>query len=99
MENKLRCPNEIEVREETNKICNLILENKNDIEFRCNDGAVVINPDTLNFTYIGKFGSMVFNNAIKTRVNDNDTKRLINLASMILLYSMNNGGFNIITKD
>ena len=92
-------PSSIEINDKVNELCNIILSNKKPIEYLCRDGSVVINPETLGFTYIGKWGSNVLNTAIKTKVNDDHTKRLYNLATHILIYSMNFGGFNVITID
>lgn len=88
-----------DIKTETNKICNLILTKPKEIEYRCKDGYVCVNPDNLNFTYAGVFGSMVLNTAIKAKANMEDDKRLMNLATCILIYSMNVSGFNIITKN
>lgn len=93
----MNIPNTQQVTEKVNEICNLILDNKNNVEYLCRDGSVVINPNTLDFTYIGKWGNNVLMTAIKTKINNDDAKRIYNLASHILIYSMNFGGFNVIT--
>lgn len=66
----MKYPTELEIKKQTNDICNLILANDKDIEFKCNAGSILINPINLNFTYIGEWGNMVLNSAITKRINN-----------------------------
>jgi hypothetical protein len=87
-------PTALEVTKRTNEIIQLLAD-FGIVKFICNDGEVHINSHSMNFTFIGKFGSGV--NSLNTKVNiENDlSKKITVLASMIELYSYNNGGFNI----
>jgi hypothetical protein len=93
-------PTSTEIKEQTKEILNNLSECPKELQYLCNDGFVSIDPVNLNFTYGGKFGEIVLNNAIKNRINGDDKKRLINLANCILFYSMNYSPFNVlITKN
>ena len=69
---------------------------KNELKVSCNDGAVYINVLTMDFSYVGKFGSMVSRSILKNRISNDTTKKLIVLHTYMYLYSKNNGGFTII---
>jgi len=67
----------------------------NELKVSCNDGAVVINVKTWNFTYMGKFGSAVVCHLVKSCPLPSLTDKLTVLASHMHLYSTNFGGFTL----
>ena len=90
-------PTNEQVNEQVKEICNVLLANNKPVEYLCHKGSVVVNPNTMDFTYIGEWGNNVLMTAIKQKINTDNAKRLYNLATHILFYSMNFGGFNVIT--
>lgn len=69
---------------------------KNELRITCNDGAVHINSNTMNFTYIGTFGQMVCRLITKKNVHDNPANKLVILHLFMDMYSNRNGGFTLI---
>lgn len=69
---------------------------KNELKVSCNDGAVHINVKTLNFSYVGSFGTLVHRKVLDNRVSNDTAKKLIILTAYMSLYSKHNGGFTLI---
>ena len=69
---------------------------KNELKVYCNDGAVHINVMTLNFSYVGKFGTFIHRQILNKKVSNKPVKKLIILTMYMDLCSKKNGGFTLI---
>ena len=62
----------------------------------CNDGGVHINSETLEFTYLGKFGGMC-SSVINRNAIQSISEKIMIVAYFKHRYSCNCGGFNVVT--
>jgi hypothetical protein len=96
----MQTPETKEIQAEAIKILNTITDTSDikEVKYLCNDGYVAINVKNNDFTYCGDFGSYVMRClfALKADFNNLQDKVFV-LAYCVLHYSMNNGGFNVIS--
>lgn len=73
-------------------LLDILSNSTKELTISTNDGYVVINPLTFNFSYGGKFGGEVCAHIIKKAVMNEPAKKLIILMAHIDAYSCKVGG-------
>lgn len=77
-----------------NNIMQSIDKAKSHVSISSKIGSVDIDVNTLDFTYIGKFGNIVLNSCIKNNIMNDAPKKIILLANYVNTFSQSIG-FNI----
>ena len=82
------------LKEQSMQLAQSLLE-CSELRISTNNGAIHINASTMDYTYLGQFGSNVLNSIIKAGVINNEADKIMVLAAHIMAYSENIGGVTI----
>ena len=82
------------LKEQSMQLAQSLLE-CSELRISTKDGAIHINASTMDYAYLGHFGSNVLNSIIKAGSINNEADKIMVLAAHIMAYSENIGGVTI----
>lgn len=82
----------------TQELLKAIQATPDSLQISCNDGKVIMNVNTFDFTYIGLWGQLVLKSVLKNQASNKPADKIIILLAHIAEYSKRSGGFTFTTQ-